>query len=70
MDKLWDFIIMIGGLSLESPITSIKAIYNDELSDVSYSAKIELMYASDYGFAASPNYWNLPGYQETNGNDI
>ncbi len=34
-----------------------------------YPAKIGLMYASDYGFAASPKYWSLPGYKG-DGEDI
>ena len=31
--------------------------YNAESSGTTWSGKIGLMYVSDYGFAASPNYW-------------
>ena len=30
-----------------------------------YSAKIGLMYVSDYGYAASPTYWTYPGYSSS-----
>ena len=34
-----------------------KEFYNAESIGTTYSAKIGLMYANDYGFAASPSYW-------------
>ena len=37
-------------------------------NDITYMAKIGLMYISDYYYGASPNYWNYPGYN-IDGND-
>jgi hypothetical protein len=51
-------------------VASIKTVYTNEITysggsgtylvsaQKTYSAKIGLMYASDYGYAASPTYWN------------
>ena len=60
--------IVGGGNSLSFYQTNIKNVYNSEFinpaSDLTYDAKVGLMYASDYGYAASPNYWttNLSNY--------
>ena len=53
-------------------IAGIKNLYLKEMTtnaSATYSAKIGLMYASDYGFATSQKYWGLPGYKY-NSNDI
>ena len=51
----------VGGAGWDlAPTVAIKNMYSKEMtSNVSttYSAKIGLMYASDYGFAASLKYW-------------
>ncbi len=51
----------VGGMSYSSSNTS-KQYYTTELgsssSSTTYSAKIGLMYVSDYGYAASPDNWN------------
>ena len=61
-------------------ITNAKTAYQNEIvnpapgststtGETEYSAKIGLMYVSDYYYAASENYWSLPGYNP-NGNEI
>ena len=40
-----------------NPVTT-----NTTDNSTEYSAKIGLMYVSDYGFAADPIYWTYPGY--------
>ena len=50
----------------------IKNMYSKEMNtnaSTTSSSKIGLMYASDYGFAASPKYWSLLGYNY-DGEDI
>ena len=50
----------------------IKNMYSKEMNtnaSTTSSSKVGLMYASDYGFAASPKYWSLPGWKY-NGEDI
>ena len=50
----------VGGMSRNNSATA-KQYYETEIgsssSSTTYSAKIGLMYVSDYGFAASPDYW-------------
>ena len=50
----------VGGMVYSTPNTA-KQYYNVEVgvnsSSTTYPAKIGLMYVSDYGFAASPDYW-------------
>ena len=50
----------VGGMAYSS-INTAKQYYDTEIgsssSSTTYSAKIGLMYVSDYGFAASPDYW-------------
>ena len=50
----------VGGMSQNNSATA-KQYYDTEIgsssSSTTYSAKIGLMYVSDYGFAASPDYW-------------
>lgn len=41
-------------------------MYSKEMTSnasTTYSAKIGLMYASNYGFTASLKYWALPGFE-------
>ena len=50
----------------------IKNMYSKEMNtnaSTTSSSKVGLMYASDYGFAASPKYWSLLGYNY-DGEDI
>ena len=50
----------VGGYSIEN--ATPKTWYNAESSGTTYSAKIGLMYVSDYGYAASNNYWTTTMY--------
>ncbi len=47
--------------------------YLNELGDsketMPYQAKIGLIYATDFYYSASKDYWSLPGYDKTNSND-
>ncbi len=58
----------INGMSSENGLSTPKTVYNYEVgsnsSSTTYSAKIGLIYVSDYAFAASQNYWttNLSSY--------
>ena len=51
----------INGMSSENGLSTPKTVYNYEVgsnsSSTTYSAKIGLIYVSDYAFAASQNYW-------------
>ena len=64
----------VGGADLDMITTAgIKNMYTKEMTtnaSMTYSAKIGLMYASDYGFATSPKYWSLPASENVNYNDI
>ena len=55
----------VGGMSQNTSATA-KQYYDKEIgsssSSTTYSAKIGLMYVSDYGFAASPDYWTTELY--------
>ena len=55
----------VGGMAWSTTNTA-KQYYNVEVgsssSSTTYSAKIGLMYVSDYGFAASPDYWTTELY--------
>ena len=55
----------VGGMSRNNSATA-KQYYETEIgsssSSTTYSAKIGLMYVSDYGFAASPDYWTTELY--------
>ena len=59
----------VGGYSTES--ATPKTWYNAESSGTTYSAKIGLMYASDYGYAASNSYWttNMLSYSSARDNN-
>ncbi len=51
----------ISGVNYSYKTYSVKNFYNYELGSyrgsATYNAKIGLMYVTDYGYAASPNYW-------------
>ncbi len=55
----------VGGMAW-SETNTVKQYYTTELgsssSSTTYNAKIGLMYVSDYGYAASPNYWTTELY--------
>ncbi len=66
-NNLWSSMITIhtwkvGGMSWSNGIDPTQIAYNYEVgvnsSSTTYSAKIGLMYVSDYGFAASNAYWS------------
>ena len=71
--KIATTVWQVGGAGWDMVLTAgIKNMYSKEMTtnaSTTYSAKIGLMYASDYGFAASPKYWSLPGYNSS-GEDI
>ena len=63
----------VGGMTSSNGRSTAKTAYDYEVgsnscqttsTDCVYSAKVGLMYVSDYGFAASPSYWdsNLSSY--------
>ena len=59
----------VGGNTWANLITTVgKQKYENELvnpvSDIKETAKIGLMYVSDYGYAADPNYWTTVMYRE------
>ena len=64
----------VGGMAW-STTNTVKQYYTTELgsssSNTTYSAKIGLMYVSDYGYAASPNYWTtkLYNYEPSKGSN-
>ena len=59
----------VGGITSDQLDNQASVVYEYEVgansSSITYSAKIGLMYISDYGFAASNSYWttNLNSYQ-------
>ncbi len=59
----------VGGYSTNS--ATPKTWYNAESSGTTYSAKIGLMYVSDYGYAASNSYWttNMHSYDSAINNN-
>ncbi len=59
----------VGGYS--TYVATPKTFYNAESTGTTYSAKIGLMYANDYGFAASPSYWttNMSSYRSAKNNN-
>ena len=50
---------------------TVKEFYNAESSGRTWSGKIGLMYVSDYGYAASNNYWttNMNSYNSASGSN-
>ncbi len=65
----WDSLISyhnwkVGGMSRSNGTGTPQTAYNYEVgvnsSSTTYDAKIGLMYVSDYGFAASSDYWATP----------
>ncbi len=65
-DKIATSTWQIGGMDDAYGYSTPKTIYNYEVGNykrnVTYNAKIGLMYVSDYVYAASPNYWSYRGY--------
>ena len=53
----------VGGITAEQKNTMPKNVYDYEVgnnsNNTTYSTKIGLMYVSDYGYASSPENWNL-----------
>ena len=43
-------------------VVNVKAFYAGENSGITYDSKIGLMYVSDHGYAASPDYWTTDVY--------
>ena len=71
-DKIFNNIWQVGGNSETNIIdVTIKNTYQNEIKipaeNTTYTAKIGLMYVSDYGYAASPENWktNLSSYNNT-----
>ena len=66
-DKIVEFLWRVGGNS-GSNINSVEvsSVYKNEIlnpkQEISYNAKVGLMYVSDYLYAASPLYWTYKGY--------
>ncbi len=56
----------VGGMSYSNGVSTPKTAYNYEVGSSSSSTpdsmKIGLMYVSDFGFAASPDYWTTELY--------
>ena len=63
---------IVGGNTLSniSMVSSKKNAYTNEIinpaEELTYNAKIGLMYVSDYYYAASPTYWSYAGYNSSN----
>ena len=61
-DSSWQ----VGGLEWVNASSNAKNAYDYEIGknskNITYQAKIGLMYLSEYFYAASPNYWTYPGY--------
>ena len=57
---------IVGGNTHLNISTSVTNAYRNELVNpaelTTYNAKIGLMYVSDYGYAASSNYWTMALY--------
>ena len=60
--KIATTIWKVGGITTSQRSTPPKSVYNYEVgsssSSTTYSAKIGLMYVSEYGYAASPENWS------------
>ncbi len=72
-DKIVSYDWVVGGMKFSSTNTS-KQYYDVEIpksGGIIYNAKIGLMYVSDYGFAATPNYWatGLYSYESAKSSD-
>ena len=62
-NKIANYTWQIGGNTYDNILkNTVKNTYQNEiinpLTNTTYSAKIGLMYVSDYGYAASPESWN------------
>ena len=70
-DTTWYVGGMTGTNGFES---NAKTAYDYEVgankdASTTVTSKIGLMYVSEYYYAATPDYWTLPGYNDSNGND-
>ena len=64
----------VGGMTADNGLNSnAKNVYDYEVGvysfNINYSAKIGLMYYSDYYFSASPNFWLYPGVDSSTNKD-
>ena len=65
----------VGGMTIANGRNSnAKTAYDYEVgankdASTTVTSKIGLMYVSDYYYAASEDYWTLPGYNDSNGSD-
>ena len=68
-DKIEKVLWKTSGLSRNGVTTQV--IYNEEIVNATstHSAKVGLMYPSDYGYAASPKYWTYKLYASTETED-
>ena len=74
--KIADTTWYVGGMSSTQGLSNAKTVYQNEIvspvttnttdNATTYSAKVGLMYASDYGFAAAPSAWTtkLENYED------
>ena len=61
-DSRWQNMIDVSDWYINGYSTSSadsKTWYINEMSGISTKSKIGLMYVSDYGYSANPNYWNI-----------
>ena len=62
-----------GGTSTNLIRSNAKTTYNYEVGinsiNIIYTAKVGLMYVSDYYYAATPDYWTYPGYSSSGSNN-
>ena len=65
----------VGGMTrANAEYSNAKTAYTYEVGSnkdatTTVNAKIGLIYVSDYYYAATPDYWTLPGYNSSSGND-
>ena len=74
-NKIANHAFKVGGMSLSNGRSTPRRAYNYEVgansSSTTDTMKIGLMYVSDYGYAASNNYWttNLSSYDDATGSN-
>ena len=65
-NKIANYAYKVGGMTSANGTSTPRTAYNYEVgtnsSSTTDSMKIGLMYVSDYGFAASPDYWTTELY--------
>ena len=71
-DKISNHSWKVGGMTASNGRSTPKTAYDYEVgansSSTTYSAKIGLMYLSDYYYAATTTYWTYPGYSSSGAN--